>query len=1045
MKNYDKSPFKLDLPKIIKNEKQIVCLTKLNYKLKNTTKAIFHKTVFIDRVGNVLEQENNIFCSLENVAHKLESKITSVNGKKLFTSNSHLVLVFLLSIGEKVSVDFLINNADIPTLFDVSVTDMTLEEKSIYGQVLKELQDRDNSHILKVAQAVGAVNPDGIKGNQLPEMKKYIDALKTEKYFLKNDGGKKYKVSNGKYLGFWSSMYSYVFELETELYISDDAPITVSIGEFKYTGTVLMCEDFEIIVLLEKNVGERINSAYINVEPWKLLEMLEEKLDRVIGVHGKLAKNIVQNGPSLATKKPIEEIEKGQDAVISRVKNEPVTIVWGPPGTGKSYTMATLTRDFLREGKSVLLVSHSNVSVDSVCQKIYQQMIDNNEKDALDKGSVLRYGYIRNEDLSLNPYISSFKYAVKKNPALDKKLDDLQKRFNEVKKVKGLASKEIIELHSKIGEIRSSIRKEERNAVQNASVVATTISKVIMDKLFDDRIFDVVMFDEASMAYVPQIIAAATYAKEHFVCVGDFMQLPPIAQSEAKTTLCEDIYSYLKINVNGTPYYHPWLVMLDEQRRMHPKISDFPNYFVYHHLLKDHKSVFTGKDEIAKANPFQSEVINLVDLYGTYCAAGKNQDNSRYNILSAIISAAIAIKAEQEDRTVSIIAPYAAQTRLLRAIIQDYKDHTKSSVKCATVHQFQGSESEIILFDAVESYPGSKAGFLMGKDFHSVKRLINVAITRAQGKLITVCNSIFWENAYKQTQHALYRLQSHLKAKGNHVKHIDNSLEMLLKILGDGKTIQLYVDNKLYLDALVNDLKKAKEKIVISLPSGNLESGTEKLLFDVITEIKDKGIEVLAKTGGYPELPKHWKKYTRGTDNAIFPLIMIDDKITWYGVPQAELKLDAGKGISYKTVSHVKCRINGKYTAEMIKSLSDLEYVLADGGHHKLKPKNGEIDDLGNNEEGKDLGGLAKYVQKKRFCKDCKKPLIMTRNKNGVVILRCKDCKTTELLTKEEVNHYISMNGVVCPNDKCQITAGLGKKGIYIKCAGGHFLNPEDI
>ena len=83
----------------------------------------------------------------------------------------------------------------------------------------------------------------------------------------------------------------------------------------------------------------------------------------------------------------------------------------------------------------------------------------------------------------------------------------------------------------------------------------------------------------------------------------------------------------------------------------------------------------------------------------------------------------------------------------------------------------------------------------------------------------------------------------------------------------------------------------------------------------------------MAKTGGYPELPKHWKKYTRGTDNAIFPLIMIDDKITWYGVPQAELKLDAGKGISYKTVSHVKCRINGKYTAEMIKSLSDLEYV----------------------------------------------------------------------------------------------------------------------
>jgi superfamily I DNA and/or RNA helicase len=113
--------------------------------------------------------------------------------------------------------------------------------------------------------------------------------------------------------------------------------------------------------------------------------------------------------------------------------------------------------------------------------------------------------------------------------------------------------------------------------------------------LFDGKKYDVVMFDEVSMAYVPQIVCAASFAKKHLICVGDFRQLAPIAQSDAKGTLEKDLFAFLGItDATGQVFYHPWLVLLDEQRRMHPDISAFPSKAFYHGLLKNHSSVYVA-------------------------------------------------------------------------------------------------------------------------------------------------------------------------------------------------------------------------------------------------------------------------------------------------------------------------------------------------------------------------------------------------------------------------------------------------------------------
>ena len=370
----------------------------------------------------------------------------------------------------------------------------------------------------------------------------------------------------------------------------------------------------------------------------------------------------------------------------------------------------------------------------------------------------------------------------------------------------------------------------------------------------------------------------------------------------------------------------------------------------------------------------------------------------------------------------------------------DYRQHGKTEIRCATVHQFQGSESDVILFDAVESYPAKKPGWLMGKDFNSIRRLINVAVTRARGKLITVANTKFWNNNYKGTSHTFYRLVSYLNDNGNHIQHAnDKSLDKLARSLSLKGGPEFYLNPDEYMDQFETDIKEAKGKIVISLPTGALDQKYESRICMLIEEEKKQGIQVLIKCNDYANLPEKWKQYTWGTDNAVFPIVMIDDHITWYGVPLAQWKFVDGNS-GYLTVCPIACRIKGEHTAEMIRSLSDLEHRETSGGKSQLLPR---PETSGSDPEG--LAGLAAYVAQNKKCPICKKPLKLSKGKSGKTILWCKECQEMHLLSPDDINHYMLLNHIRCSQHKCEMTAKVGPYGLYIKCDAGHYVKLEEI
>ncbi|MDO4796702.1 MAG: AAA domain-containing protein [Coriobacteriales bacterium] len=882
-------------------------------------------------------------------------------------------------------------------------------------------------------------------------LERYRRSVFAEMYYLRDNGGRRYKVTNGVRIGRVATGFVYCFDMEAELFLADSSPISVSHGDESSKGTVLSCEDFQITVILEADLGERLSVAYIHAEPWKLLEALNARLALIKPSDG-IAMSLMGDGPALATGRPIGDVTSGQGAAKDRVRDEPITVIWGPPGTGKTHTMAEVAIERITSGKSVLVVSHSNISVDGVVSKVAELMRARDMEDLLWRGMVMRFGHVRDEGLAKDEDVVAYNYALGSDPDRKEELEALYRERDRLRSAGRRRTMEMAKVQQQIRRIRAAVEEDEKMCVNHARLVATTVSKLYANRLFEGRKYDLVMFDEVSMAYVPQVICAAMHARERLVLVGDFRQLAPISQGRAsRAELSRDVFSYLGIvDSRQVAHYHPWLVMLDEQRRMHPRISAFPSYEFYDRLLKDHGGVREAREGIARGEPLSGSPMALVDLRGTFCPAMANSDHSRFNILGAIVSFGMALEAARGGAgDIGIIAPYVAQVRLIRAMLRDWKDSSRKAeregvdIACSTVHQFQGSERDVIVLDTVESYPARKPGILTSSEENgSVGRLVNVAATRARGKLVTVSNASFWSPPAVERTNAFARLVMHHRTFDKVVAARGGGITNLLRGIDFGPNIRLLEDSEAE-EAFLKDIRRCSQRIVISIPDGKLDEPYATKVIDALREVRGRGVEVLAKCYSWTELSDKWRGFGWQSDDAVFPLVVLDGTVCWYGMPPSRGRhASKGVGIPMTTV-RLAFRIEGRATIPMIWSLTGLDNRSAKGSRQSLQERRGTTAD---DKDGTAAYGLSLYLQKYHKCPKCKSPIRLAKGyRSGKFYLKCSKCDETGLLYKDDVNNYIRIHRPGCPQCKGYLTARVSRYGLFIKCNNGHTVRPDQI
>ena len=702
----------------------------------------------------------------------------------------------------------------------------------------------------------------------------YRFAINNEIDVLKATGGKKYKIIDGEKLPSKSGEYSYAFDSDTDLHFPDGTAIKLWFPDNIVPGYVVSCEDFTILIRTMEYIGETIESVEFTSEQWQLLETLMERLEEMEPSAGSLAYEIACNGRKQITK--WQSIKCGQNLAFNRATSEGITFIWGPPGTGKTETLANIALEHIESGRRVLMLSYSNVSVDGALLRVAK-------KADLPEGMVIRYGYPRTKELLESKTLTSYQFVLHKNPEKAVEYQEL----NELKKKLKRKDPERIEINKKLNRIREYLLEEEKELIHRSAFVATTVSKATVDKAIYTQRFDVVIFDEASMAYVPQIVFSAGIARDYFVCLGDFCQLPAIVQNNAEERLTRDIFEHTGItsaveNNQG----HEWLVMLDLQYRMHQDIADFVSEHMYQGRLKTSERIADSRNEIAACHPCPDAAMSLIDLSGMYSVCTKTMDGSRINIMSALMCLRLAEK-NISQYEVGIITPYSAQSRLILSMIRDIQEYDKKwlKVSCATVHQFQGSEKPVIIYDAVDCFRMPYPGMLLTSlKNDTANRLFNVALTRAKGKFVLVANIDFLERK-NISKKLIFTKAMNLIRKEDHDVEGNYALDEMMPLETEEPIIYVE-DRETSWERFISDIKSAKSKVHIDVPDvidDNDEAMAE--LIEALANKKDEGLEICIRLPEEVDVPEGLQEYTRVFGYVTNPVTIIDKKIVWFGQP----------------------------------------------------------------------------------------------------------------------------------------------------------------
>ena len=138
-------------------------------------------------------------------------------------------------------------------------------------------------------------------------------------------------------------------------------------------------------------------------------------------------------------------------------------------------------------------------------------------------------------------------------------------------------------------------------------------------------------------------------------------------------------------------------------------------------------------------------MVDTGSAHAWVTSVDRGGSGSRMNFLSATICLDLAVRMLREGRPaaqpgahplVLIASPYRPQARLTELMIRE--QGLQNEVVAGTAHTFQGSEAPIVIFDLVIDEPHWRVALFTPAYDDTNRRLLNVALTRAQKRLVIV-------------------------------------------------------------------------------------------------------------------------------------------------------------------------------------------------------------------------------------------------------------------------------------------------------------------
>ncbi len=441
-------------------------------------------------------------------------------------------------------------------------------------------------------------------------------------------------------------------------------------------------------------------------------------------------------------------------------------ILWGPPGTGKTYTVGHQIAEVLRDtSERVLVVSTTNHATD--CSAVAIGNASRNcIPDFLSDGLMLRVG----KGTSLKRFAAEKLQAMLRGTETDF-LNQIERRLQQLAQTPLAAEKALI--RGEISDLRKSMRdagvgrfldSRVRLIVATAFRATTLTLQPQIVEMFEAGAapFTTVVIDEAGLISRAAVAVLSLLASRRVVLVGDARQLAPISRicrllpPEQMKWLSSSGLSHLHSLNSSESGVH----VLRRQHRMHPEVCRAVSGYQYEGLLETAESRRNASFKVPPILESQPRAIWYVLDHDASDIKSIRADRGPGNKSWTREATITVLEKLFTDRDLQrawglFITPFRAQASEIAGFLTSRRILSWAS---STVHSRQGTEADIVIFDTVNA--GS-----YGWPSEEWKRLVNVALSRARECIIFIASRAEMDEPYLRPLKSLLKPQT-LKKQG---------------------------------------------------------------------------------------------------------------------------------------------------------------------------------------------------------------------------------------------------------------------------------------
>ena len=384
-----------------------------------------------------------------------------------------------------------------------------------------------------------------------------------------------------------------------------------------------------------------------------------------------------------------------------------VTILVGPPGTGKTQVITLLVYNLtLQQKDRVLVCAQTNRAANQIAE--------------------------------LLKLASCKTYRLRSQSAQESETES------------AVASR-LLRLRAQHGELSSEdaaaleaeFRPPEMADLLDSEVIVTTCAAAGSNLLTQLR-FGALVIEEATQVTEPSLLVPLTLGTRQLVLVGDVQQLGPFVASDVAKRGGLGRSLFQRLLELGHPKQ-----MLTEQYRMHPRLAEFPSKYFYEGKLQTADSVIQrsrhtrlgpsfpwplvqeGYDALSVLGAREPLVFFQVD--GLQTQVGTSIANE-HEARAAVRAIALLRQDGVATSAITVLTPYAAQVAALNKVLQQQLVGSPTQVAVSTIDKYQGQEQEYVILSCVASGRNASGHVTRGQR-------VNVSLTRARLGLIVLGNA----------------------------------------------------------------------------------------------------------------------------------------------------------------------------------------------------------------------------------------------------------------------------------------------------------------